>query len=91
MRHRAEKAFLDEQAKRRLERAERMGHRRHQIFLPGDLVYFFRRQVPHTDRGTFQTGRFLGPARVLATETRKEDAQFRPGSVVYGCTKVVDF
>ena len=83
IRHCAEKAFLDEQAKRRLERAERMGHRRHQVFLPGDLVYYFRMQVPHSDRQPFQTGRFLGPARVLATETRREDGQLRPGSVIW--------
>ena len=53
---------------------------------PGELVYFWRtqesgkgRQQPGTRRG-----RFLGPARVLATETRKEpDGSLRPGSAVW--------
>ena len=46
LRCRAEQVFSEEQAKRRLERAERMGHRRSQTFLPGDLVYYWRNQVP---------------------------------------------
>ena len=79
----AEKAFLDEQAKRRLERAERMGKRRDQLFLPGDLVFYWRTQIPHNERGTFQTGKFLGPARVLATETRRDNGELRKGSIVW--------
>ena len=79
----AEKAFLEEQAKRKLERAERMGHRRFTVYMPGDLVYYWRNQLPHSEKGAFQSGRFLGPARVLATETRKENGEWRPGSVIW--------
>lgn len=80
----AEKAFAEEQAKRRLERAARMGHRRSQVYIPGDLVYYWRRQLQPADRTSFQTGKFLGPARVIATETRREeDGTLRPGSVVW--------
>jgi hypothetical protein len=84
MRCKAEKAFAEEQAKRRLERAARMGHRRAQVYVPGDLVYYWRKQLQPGDRTSFQTGKFLGPARVIATETRKdEDGILRPGSVVW--------
>ena len=79
----AEKAFLEEQAKRKLERAERMGHRKFTVYMPGDLVHYWRNQLPHSEKGAFQSGRFLGPARVLATETRKEDGEWRPGSVIW--------
>ena len=84
MRCKAEKAFAEEQAKRRLERAARMGHRRAQVYVPGDLVYYWRKQLQPGDRTSFQTGKFLGPARVIATETRKdEEGILRPGSVVW--------
>ena len=83
MRATAEKAFAEAQAKSRLERAERMGHRRCKTFLPGDLVYYWRQQLPPGERGAFQSGKFIGPARVLATETRREEGHLRPGSVVW--------
>ena len=79
----AEKAFAEEQAKRKIERALHMGHRRSQVYAPGDLVYYWRRQLPPQDRHAFQAGKFLGPARVIAMETRKEDGEFRPGSVIW--------
>ena len=80
----AEQTFLEEQSKRRIERAQRMGYRRAEIFLPGDLVYIWRNQVPKRERTTQKTGKFIGPARVLATETRREpDGQLRPGHVVW--------
>ena len=31
----------------------------------------------------FRGGRFLGPARVLATETRQEDGELRPASIIW--------
>lgn len=81
----AEQAFLEEQAKARLSRAMSSGSRSSQVFQPGDLVYYFRRQVPKSlGSNPFQKGCFLGPARVLATETRKEpDGSKRPGSCVW--------
>ena len=84
LRCKAEQCFSQEQAKRRLERAERMGHRRAQVFLPGDLVYYWRNQVPLKDKTTQRVGRFLGPARVIATETRRDGGgEMRPGSIVW--------
>ena len=79
----AEKAFAEEQAKRKIERALHMGHRRSQVYAPGDLVYYWRRQLPAQDRRAFQAGKFLGPARVIAMETRREEGEFRPGSVIW--------
>ena len=79
----ADKAFADEQARRRLERAARMGYRRAQYFVPGELVYYWRRQVQPKDRTSFRAGTFLGPARVLATESRIEQGEVRPGSIVW--------
>ena len=84
MRCAATKAFAEEQAKRRLDKAERMGHRSQQQFLPGDLVYYWRQQVPAKERTTQQAGQFIGPARVLATETRRDPNQeLRPGTIVW--------
>ena len=84
MRCAASKAFAEEQAKRKLERAARMGHRNQQDFLPGDLVYYWRRQVPLKDKTSQGAGRFIGPARVIATETRKTtEGEWRPGSIVW--------
>ena len=84
IRRTATQAFAEEVAKRRLERAERSGHRRLADYVPGDLVYFWRKQVPLKEKTTQSVGRFLGPARVLATETRKDsEGNLRPGSIVW--------
>ena len=84
IRRTATQAFAEEMAKRRLERAERSGHRRLADYVPGDLVYFWRKQVPLKEKTTQSVGRFLGPARVLATETRKDsEGNLRPGSIVW--------
>ena len=80
----ATQAFAEEIAKRRLERAQRSGTRRVVDYVPGDLVYYWRNQVPLKDKTTQSVGRFLGPARVLATETRKDsEGNLRPGSIVW--------
>ena len=85
----AAKAFLDENAHQRLMRAEHAGHRRYKVFKPGDLVYYWRKMVSkndrkHTPAGGFSNGRYLGPARVLATETRRDESgNPRPGSIVW--------
>ena len=55
-------------------------------FHPGDLVYFWRSQESGQGRTKpgAKGGRFLGPARVLATETRRgDDGSSRPGSAVW--------
>ena len=81
----AEKAFLEEQAKERLQRALHAGSRPMKQVFPGDLVYVWRIANGKKD-GTrhIQKGQFVGPCRVLATETRKDDdGTLRPGSVVW--------
>ena len=80
----AEKAFSDEQSKQRLQRAQAMGHRKTSNYIPGDLVFYWRRQQAGKSHQSFPKTRFLGPARVLATETRQEpDGSMRPASIVW--------
>ena len=79
----AEKAFAEEEAKRRLERAAYMGRRKAVLFVPGELVYYWRKQLPHKEQQIFRSGRFLGPARVIATETREDHGTLRPGNIVW--------
>ena len=51
-------------------------------YYPGDLVYFWRKQTK--EKATGKHGMFLGPARVLATETkRKPDGSLEPGSSIW--------
>lgn len=84
LRGQAESAFVQETTRRRLERAEQHGRRKHSLFIPGDLVYYWRGQVAgQREAVPFRGGRFLGPARVLATETRQEDGELRPASIVW--------
>lgn len=81
----AETAFLQEQAQRRLERASRMGPRASHQYVPDDLVYYWRKQVAgRREVISFRGGKFLGPARVIATDTRREpDGGLRPASVIW--------
>ena len=81
----AEKAFLEAQAKERLRRAELSGRRGMQQFCPGDLVYAWRRMTPkHDGSKHFKGGQFVGPYRVLATETRTtSDGELRASHVVW--------
>ena len=80
----AEQAFIQEQAKQRLRRAEQVGHRKLQVYQPGDLVFYWRHMENKKNLKHFPRGRFLGPARVIATETRKEeDGTLRPGSIIW--------
>ena len=81
----AEQAFLKHQAEQRIARATAAGKRPLKSFLPGDLVFYWRRQVAgrEKERG-FSIGSFVGPARVLAVETRSDEAgNLRPGSCVW--------
>ena len=80
----AEKAFIDEQAKQRIQRAKALGQRKLQHLVPGDLVHYWRKQQAGKEHQNFPKGRFLGPVRALATETRREEGgQLRPGSSVW--------
>ena len=78
----AEKAHADWHARQRLVRAGNSRSRPFYDYEAGELVYFWRTQEAGK-KGPKQ-GRFLGPARVLATERRREaDGRLRPGSAVW--------
>ncbi|CAE7454855.1 RE1 [Symbiodinium sp. CCMP2592] len=82
----AEKALCDWQAQQRVNRAMNSRTRKLCNYRPGDLVYFWRTQESGQHKrspGTTQ-GRFLGPARVLATETRQSaEGEARPGHAIW--------
>ena len=74
----AEKAHADWHARQRLVRAGNSRSRPCYDYEAGELVYFWRTQ--EAGKKGLKQGRFLGPARVLATERRREaDGRLRPG------------
>ena len=86
LRAEAEKALAEWNAQQRIQRAVNSRSRPDCVYHPGDLVYFWRTQESNKSKkhpGTNQ-GRFLGPARVLAMETRKDDRnQRRPAHAIW--------
>ena len=55
------------------------------MYHPGDLVYFWRKQVSGRNAG--KIGSFQGPARILAMETKRDAEGYpRPGSAIW-CVK----
>ena len=93
IRVKAEEIYRKSQAVLRISRALNTKPRRHQVFIPGDLVYYRRYKVPmgqapsHAalDGPKFGLARWYGPGRVLATETRSEldPSSRKPGSTVW--------
>ena len=86
LRAEAEKAHAQWQAEQRITRALNSRAKPVHDYQPGELVYFWRTQEAGQGRRQpgHKQGRFLGPARVLATETRREsDGSLRPGSAVW--------
>ena len=81
----AEEVFLEEQAKERLRRAALSGARAMRNFCPGDLVFAWRRMTPKQDgQKHFRGGRFVGPYRVLGTESRIGDqGKIEAGKVIW--------
>ena len=82
----AEKAFLDWQDHDRLSRAAQSKHRRVLDFSAGDLVYIWRKQLTGEDaqQNKIGQGRFVGPARILATENKRDSAgHLIPGSSIW--------
>ena len=76
----AEQALSEWQAKQRLTRAINSRAQKIMTYRPGDLVYFWRKQV----KAAGKNGAYLGPARVLATETKKTaSGGLRPGSAIW--------
>ncbi|CAE7244002.1 RE1, partial [Symbiodinium sp. CCMP2456] len=82
----AEKALAEWNAQQRIQRALNSRSRPDCVYQPGDLVYFWRTQESNKSKkqpGTNQ-GRFLGPARVLAMETRQDaEGQRRPAHAIW--------
>ena len=86
LREAAERAHSTWNASQRISRAKNSKARPNIPYEPGDLVYFWRSQVSGQSRTSpgSKRGRFLGPARILATESRKDaDGTLRPGSAVW--------
>ena len=79
----AEQAHSEWVAKEKIGRALNSRGQRKYHYSPGDLVYYWRKQLPKGMISS-KTGGFLGPARVLVTETKREaDGQLRAGSTVW--------
>ncbi len=80
----AEKAFIDWQLQEKLSRARNSRHHQLNNYVPGDLVFYWRTQILGNESHAWNRGNYVGPARVLAIETRHdEDNRLRPGSVVW--------
>eukprot|EP00435_Cladocopium_sp_Y103_P042170 s2053_g11.t1 len=79
----AEQAHSQWSANEKIKKA--MNSRGHRVlnFYPGDLVYYWRKQLPKSMEGN-KNGGFLGPARILVTETKRDmDGQLTPGSAIW--------
>ena len=82
----AEKALIDWTTQQRLVRAQNSRTKPAADYRPGELVYFWRSQTGQQGRRQpgNRHGAFLGPARILATETRLESSgQARPSNAVW--------
>ena len=80
LRLRAEKKYLELQAKAKISRALNSKTKISSRFLPGDLVYYKRYKVSQdfpahnlVDQPRLRISRWYGPGRVLATETRLQE------------------
>ena len=80
----AAKQFLDWQLKDKLGRARNSRHHSFKDLCPGDLVFYWRTQILGNEKQSWNRGRYVGPARVLALETRNdEDGRLSPSSVAW--------
>ena len=82
----AEKALIDWQCQQRISRATNSRHRQVLDFSAGDLVYIWRKQLTGQDAGQNKqgSGRFVGPARILATEMKRDDqGELQRGSSIW--------
>ena len=72
-RQEAEKALADWTARQRLVRAQNSRSRECTVYQPGDLVFFWRAQEAGRQRQglSHKRGRFAGPARILAMESKR--------------------
>ena len=81
----AEKAYLDWSTRQRMTRARNSRGQRVLDFSAGDLVFIWRKQQPHkTQQGKPGQGKFIGPARILATErARDQQGHLKQGSSIW--------
>eukprot|EP00435_Cladocopium_sp_Y103_P070486 s548_g35.t1 len=82
----AEKALIDWQCQQRVSRATNSRHRQVRDFSAGDLVYIWRKQLTGQDAGQNKqgSGRFVGPARILATEMKRDQqGELQRGSSIW--------
>ena len=82
----AEKALLEWNSRERITRAVNSKHRSRLDFEAGDLVYIWRKQLTGKDaeQNKIGQGRFVGPARILAVEQKREpDGTLVRGSSVW--------
>ena len=89
LRAEAEKAHAEWNAAQRISRAVNSKPRPQVLYQPGDLVYFWRSQVSGQGRSQpgSKKGHFLGPARVLATETRQDSGGTRRAGNAIWCIR----
>ena len=79
----AEQAHSKWMSNERIKKAMNSRGQRVLKFYPGDLVYYWRKQLPKSMMGN-KNGGFLGPARILVTETRRTDqGELTPGSAIW--------
>ena len=81
----SEKAFVEWQYREKTSRALNARPRDYRMYLPGDLVYFWRRQgqgLQGNNTG-IRKGSYAGPARILAMETKQHGGHVLPGSSVW--------
>ena len=79
----AEQAHSQWNANERIKRALASRAHRKLDFRPGDLVYCWRKQLPKSMEAN-KNGGFLGPARVLVTETKRNiNGELHEGSSVW--------
>ena len=82
LRKRAEQALSEWQASQRVNRGMQSRAKPKYNYHAGDLVYFWRKQVSGQKPG--KNGMFLGPARVSATETKRDsEGNLAPSSSVW--------
>ena len=83
----AEQALSEWQAHQRVTRALNSRPQKMQDYRPGDLVYFWRKQIKNQGQKLGKHGAFLGPARILAVETHKDTQGNRRPSKSVWCVR----
>ena len=85
LRRHSEKSFIDWQYSEKLSRAKNSRAKDYNIYMPGDLVYFWRLQGKNrqSNGSGLRHGAYAGPARILAMETKQKDGKVMPGSSVW--------